>query len=146
MRQKRRGYAEESELRRYIWCNYNHALTKREHSIRVAAILELKAQATASELSATHFRQMPGYFFDEDVAGIVKDGITVFDQRCCDRLLRDYATQIYINRCVRCQRIVASPIACACVWCGHSWFDLRSEIVARAKSSIYPNPDETNMA
>ena len=131
-------YVEDYELRRYVWRNFNHALTEREHAFYSAATLELKARHSRSDAVAARYRQMPGYFFDADVAAIADGGLGVFEQQCCDRLLREYRSEIHINRCDRCQRIVASPVACACVRCGHHWYTRRSEMVARAASSIYP--------
>ncbi len=130
-------YVEDYELRRYIWRNFNHAFTEHEHALYSAATLELKARHARSDADATRYRQTPGYFFDEDVAAVTSSGLSAFKQ-CCDRLLWDYRSEIYINRCDRCQYIVASPIACACLWCGHHWYDRRSEMVARAASTIYP--------
>jgi len=133
-------YEEGYELRRYVWRNYKHALTEREKALHHASILELKARRAPSESSAHNLRNMQGYFFDADVAAIAESGLGAFVQQCCDRLLRDYSDRIHINRCERCNRIVASPIACACLWCGHHWYERRPEMVARAASSIYPKP------
>jgi hypothetical protein len=133
-------YVEDYEIRRYVWRNYRHALTDRESALHQAAVLELKARHARTTSQANHLRQMPGYFIDADVKAIAESGLGAFEQQCCDRLLRDHSDQIYINRCDRCRRIVASPIACACVWCGHHWYDRRPEMIALATSSIYPKP------
>ena len=137
----RSRYDESHELRRYIWRNYNHTLTAREHALHVASRLESMAQNTGPKTAARH-RQTPGYFIDADVMSIVATGLETFEQKCCERLLRDYGDLIYINRCERCNRIVASPLACACLWCGHHWYDRRPEMIAQATSSIYPNPNK----
>jgi hypothetical protein len=131
-------YEEGFELRRYVWRNYRHALTNREKALHDAVMLELKARHAHSEASAARLRTMPGYFMDADVAAISEQGLDSFVEQCGERLLRDYAVEIHVNRCERCNRIVASPIACTCLWCGHHWYDRRSEMVARAASSIYP--------
>ena len=122
-------YEEGVELRPYIWRNYRHALTDREKGLHDAAMLELKARHARSESSAARIRGMPGYFFDADVASIAESGLAFYVRQCCERLLRDYEDQIRINRCERCKRIVASPIACACLWCGHHWYALLSKII-----------------
>ena len=130
-----REYDEESELHRYVWCNYRHAITEREKALHRAAIIELKAE------NAPHLRDgTPGHFYDADVAAIVECGLIAFEEQCCKHLLRHFADEIFINRCGRCNRIVASPIACTCLWCGHSWYERRPEMVARAASPIYPRP------
>jgi len=133
-------YVESNELRHYIWKNYKHALTERESALHRAALLELKARhiETKSADSGASLRGKPGYFFDADVAAIAELGLETYVEKCCERLLRDYENEIYINRCERCNRIVVSPIACTCLWCGHHWYERRSEMMARAASSIYP--------
>ena len=138
-------YVEDIRLRLYIWKNYRHVLTEREKALHHASVLEIKATHAEkrSDFSATRLRNIPGYFFDADVAAITKtqNGLSLFVQQCCEHLLRDYADQIFINRCERCNRIVASPIACACLWCGHHWYERRQEMVARAASAIYPRSE-----
>jgi hypothetical protein len=131
---------EQEEMCRYLWRNYRHALSERERALHLAATLELKARHASSEDSAKRLRQKPGYFFDDEVGVIAESGLAAFQQQCCARLLRDFPEAIHINRCEICQRIVASPIACACLWCGNQWYERRAEMVARATSSIYPAP------
>jgi hypothetical protein len=131
-------YDEAYQLQYYIWRNYRHALTNREHALYHAALLELNARHARSEDLAVRLREIPGYFFNAEVAAIAETGLVAFERQCCERLLTDYADQIYINRCECCKRIVVSPIACVCMWCGHEWYERRSEMFARAASSIYP--------
>ena len=133
-----RQYDEEFELLRYVWRNYHHLRTERECALREAAILETKARQALSSGSAEGYRDMAGYFLDAEVAAIADSGLDSFDRLCCRRILQDYVDDIYINRCEHCGRIVVSPIACTCLWCGHNWYERRSEMVARATTTIYP--------
>jgi hypothetical protein len=133
-------YDEAYQISRYIWRNYRHALTQREYALHYAAELELRARHVNSDSLAAIFRNMPAYINDPEVLAIADSGLGAFEQKCCSRLLRDHGAEIFINRCERCQSILASPIACACVTCGHHWYERRSEMVARAASSIYPKP------
>lgn len=135
----KRAYDETAELRSYVWRHFNHMLTERERALHRAAILELKARGASGEaFPPTYFRRQPGYFADAEALQIAETGLSSFEQRCCDRVLRDHRGQVYINCCERCGRIVASPIACACTWCGHHWYERRAEMIARATSPIYP--------
>ena len=56
-----------------------------------------------------------------DVAPVFADGIDVFRDRVRDRILRDHADDVFVNRCSECSRIVMSPEARQCLWCGHDW-------------------------
>lgn len=142
----RHDYDETYELRRYLLQNYQHAFPDRERALRFAVTLELQAQHARSEELAARLRHLPGYFFDAEVAEIARMGLQAFDQRCCERLLQDHAGDIYVNRCPLCHRIVASPIACTCRWCGHHWYEHRNEMYERAASSIYPAPGRSQLA
>ena len=53
----------------------------------------------------------------------LQQGNDVFRQQVCERLLAAYGDQIFINRCPACQRIVRTPKARLCVWCGHTWYE-----------------------
>ena len=38
-----------------------------------------------------------------------------------DRIIRDHGSDIIINRCPKCERLVATPRAKQCKTCGHDW-------------------------
>jgi hypothetical protein len=135
-----RKYDEGHQLCEYIWRYYDHLLTGQERALCHAVSLELRARHARSYEEAEQIRKLTTYFFDEDVAEIAEHGLDTFRLKCCDRLLEEYGGEIYINRCERCRRIVVSPISCACLWCGHHWYERRSEMIAKAGSSIYPKP------
>jgi hypothetical protein len=131
-----REYDDQQELENYVWRNYKHALSQREQALHSAALKELKLR-----VAPAYRIFFPNYRLEADVAAVVERGLAQFERECCERLLRDYVDQIYINRCERCNRIVVSPISCFCLWCRHKWFERRSELIARSKSSIYPAPE-----
>jgi hypothetical protein len=79
----KRDYNESNELRRYVWRNYNYALTAREHSLYSAAVLELKARHMDSDSKAARYLQMRGYCYDADVAAIVESGLGAFAHPVC---------------------------------------------------------------
>jgi len=63
-----------------------------------------------------------------DVCAVLADGNKTFLKRTCVRILQEHDEQIFINRCPKCKRIVKTPIACLCLWCGHTWFELREKL------------------
>ena len=137
-----REYAEEHELGRYVWKNYSHALTDCEQATHIAVVLKLKATNPSFEPVVARYCER--HSLGVEVATFANRGLKglhAFEKKCCGRLLREHGSQIYINRCERCHRIVATPVACVCLWCGHHGYDRRAEMIVRAKSSIYPNSD-----
>ena len=60
---------------------------------------------------------------DEEVRSRLELGLPEFDRHIRDRVLgafRDGALEI--NRCPRCLRVVRTPLARQCLWCGHDWY------------------------
>jgi hypothetical protein len=64
---------------------------------------------------------------DPAINAALRDGADVFRRQVRDRLLDIHADQVFINRCPVCQRIVRTPEARLCLWCGPTWYD-QSEI------------------
>lgn len=54
-------------------------------------------------------------------AALLRDGWEVFRRRLRDRILRDHGHAISIHRCPACQRILRTPLARQCFWCGLDW-------------------------
>jgi hypothetical protein len=45
------------------------------------------------------------------------------ERNAIDRLIRDCYALLPINRCPACERLVRTPLARQCLWCGHRWSD-----------------------
>ena len=43
-----------------------------------------------------------------------------------DEILRREGNKIFVNRCPSCARLVRTPRAKLCLWCGHNWKDTES--------------------
>jgi hypothetical protein len=132
------SYDEEEELRRYIRKNYMHLQTDRERQLYNGALLRVKGVRLDSPDLAPRYGATPDYLQDPDVDAVIEEGISEFQERVRTRIFETYRDRIFINRCERCDKIVASPIACTCLWCGHVWYERRSEMEAAAICDIYP--------
>ncbi|MBJ6760071.1 hypothetical protein JGU66_04800 [Myxococcaceae bacterium JPH2] len=49
------------------------------------------------------------------------DGLDAAEHNFRNRVLKDHAQDIHINRCGQCNRIVRTPKARQCFWCGYDW-------------------------
>ena len=58
-------------------------------------------------------------FDDREIAAELADGEDAFQRRLARRLLTEHSAEI--NRCPSCARIVRTPNARQCLWCGHDW-------------------------
>jgi hypothetical protein len=54
----------------------------------------------------------------------IADPIELRRERAIDRVFSQHLGEMEINRCPACNRIVRTPLARQCLWCGHTWRDL----------------------
>jgi len=117
-----RDYDEERELQRYIFLRFDHLMTEPEHRANRADFFLKKAAQGSGKVA----EKMRTKIVDSDeVADLLSGGSEAFRMRVVARVQKEEASKLYINRCEACDRIVATPRACMCTWCGHSWFDRR---------------------
>jgi hypothetical protein len=113
-------YNDEREFTLYVWHNYQHLLTAEEFKVWNAVVAEQKAEGASPALArAIRERFVPQD--DPQVAQAIAGGFALFQQRARDRMLAAHSNEVIINRCARCQRIVARPRSRQCLWCGHDW-------------------------
>ena len=113
-------YDDDRELTSYVWRNYRNLITPLESIADKTIQSEIKAQH-ASPKMASMLRHRWGCQNDPAVVAVLEDGPEAFRDRVRDRLLRDCTDQIILNRCPQCSRLVATPQAKQCLWCGHDW-------------------------
>jgi hypothetical protein len=65
--------------------------------------------------------EVAGPIQNEQTEQALKEGEAAFRHRTLVRLLPNPAVQALINRCPRCHRIVRTPQALQCFWCGYDW-------------------------
>jgi hypothetical protein len=113
-------YNEETELTEYIWHSYSHLLSEREELAARAILADRKAASSGAKMSAM-LRKHWGDVKDPQLADLLGEGNEAFRKRVRERILNESADKVIINRCSECDRIVATPRAEQCLWCGHDW-------------------------
>ena len=113
-------YDEEAVLTKYIWDNYRRHFTTLERMGEKAVIAQEKAPDANPRMAET-LRQRLGGANDPQVVAAMNEGPDAFRLRMQERVLRDYKDEIVINRCPNCNRIVRTPYARQCLWCGYDW-------------------------
>ncbi len=106
-------YDEDKILTDYVWQHYSQFLTPSEKAAGKAALAREEAMQVDSDSMRRKLLEMAG---DLSVASAVE-----FRRTTRDRIQREHAAEVEINRCPRCERIVRSPRAQQCLWCGHDW-------------------------
>lgn len=117
-------YDDDAELTRYIWSNYQHLLNEAEHLALKALLAEEKALAWEKHNNHAKASLLRNKWVNRDdsvVVELLKEGPDVFRDRVRKRILVDCRNEVFVNRCSRCERIVRTPKAEQCLWCGHDW-------------------------
>ena len=127
-------YDELVELQRYLWGQFSVICTAAERNVCKAHLGQLKAANTPSQDKM--LRKMFGDWSDPSIATELRDGFDSFTNRVLHRIDRECPELFYINRCEECGRIVATPKACICGWCGHEWFARRDEQERKAEDAF----------
>lgn len=110
-------YDEDYVLARYVLQFYLHLMTPTEQKALRAVFLI--AKAAAGHDTKDLWRRQIGNDFA--VLDLLADGVETFRRRTASRLLREHPNAIFVNRCARCNCVVATPKAQQCLWCGYDW-------------------------
>lgn len=113
-------YDEDRELTQYIWDHFYLLMTEFERRVGLAIIGRAKATAMgAAETSMIQRRW--GQVGVPEIDTALADGPEAFRRRVRDRVLSERGAEVFINRCSRCGRVVRTPQARQCFWCGFDW-------------------------
>jgi hypothetical protein len=122
-------YDDGTELTNYIWNHFPHFFTPAEARVRLAVHAQQKA-AIGSEAMAKLIRRRHGLDEDPIVRAELAEGADAFRRRAATRVLTDHRAEVFVNRCPRCNRVVRTPKAQQCLWCGFDWHPPQAPEVA----------------
>lgn len=117
----------DSELAQYIVRYYGHLMTKDEllahrHLMGTAKTTHGRTDARAQSEARAKRPQFKDLFSDSPaVLELAQDGMEAFVERTAERLMREHAEQIFVNRCLRCGKLARTPRARQCRYCHYSW-------------------------
>src|SRR5690349_2282703 len=117
-------YDEARVLTKYVWDYFQDLMTdveRRANRVGMAAVKATLAESNGAELLARALRRRWGCEADPDVRAELADGFDVFRTRVARRLLSNTSSPLKINRCPECHRLLRTPEASQCFWCGHAW-------------------------
>jgi hypothetical protein len=107
-------------MTRYVWGHCTHLMTDFERRAGRAARGREEAAACDNETMARMLSKSWGLSGDPDVDSALSAGPEAFRRSVCRRVLSEWGDEI-INRCPRCRRVVRTPEARQCFWCGYDW-------------------------
>jgi hypothetical protein len=128
---KIQDYDEEAVLARYILLNRELFMTLFEKRAEQLGIMREKARASIRESpeappawTEEFLNQYEAQtdFAVQNAIGNDLQSFATFLKRISDRINAGFANgELLPNRCPSCKRIVKTPKACQCLWCGYDW-------------------------
>jgi hypothetical protein len=114
-------YDDQLELTSYIWHNYPHLFNEAENLAGRTLLGEAKAANCGSEQMRRKLLEKLSHRGLEEVDQLLSDGEVAFRIAAAARVLATHPDEVFVNRCSKCQCIVATPRAKQCLWCGYDW-------------------------
>lgn len=107
-------YDEASQLTAYVSANYVSLRTDFERAVESASAARQKAAGGHRQ------RDVIAECRNGDVAiETALADMSAFWRSVSDRILQQHAAEVVINRCPACRRLLRTPKARQCFWCGH---------------------------
>jgi hypothetical protein len=113
---------------RYVVIYHPQFMNQLERRAWTHAIATEKAEAWRQHSSrlGESTREIPDRYSrsmstNSEVLGLIEDGWEAFLERTATRILRDHASEIYMNRCPKCGEVTVTPNARQCRYCRHDW-------------------------
>jgi hypothetical protein len=115
-------YDEDSVFRKYVYRYYGSLMTELERKADMAFLVQSKAEAL--DPSDPYRSKVEAHFShanEREVSALLSSGFESFERSVVARIIRQHGAALFVNRCPHCQRIVQTPRARQCLWCGLSW-------------------------
>jgi hypothetical protein len=114
-------YDEETELTRYVWDYFGSFMSEFEQRVGRAMFWRLKAVASTNPNTTRLLNERWGLVGDQEIDAALADGFETFRRRVARRVMEQHGVEVSVNRCHACRRVVRTPRAQQCFWCGHDW-------------------------
>ena len=118
-------YDDNAALRAYVAKHCRHLMTpleRRTTEYTVPITSETPPSDKARRIYAM-LEERDGHVDDHDTLLAFAAPAADRERNAVDRLIRDCYDKLSLNRCPACQRLVRTPLARQCLWCGHRWHD-----------------------
>jgi hypothetical protein len=118
------SYDEEAELTRYVWRYHLSLLSRFEWDVERAAHAREKLADDTGENDRRVLERF-GRLGDSRIDVALAEGREEFRGSACRRILTEHS-ELRINRCPRCPKVLRTPAAMQCFWCGCDWHNANS--------------------
>lgn len=114
-------YDDRRELADYLWHNFPQLFSEQEQLAARTLRAEEKARNADSDAQRKMLLKAWSRRGQPEIDSLLADGPEVFWIRAAERVVVEQPEELLINRCPACDRVVATPRARQCLWCGHDW-------------------------
>ena len=104
------------DLSLYVFTHYERLLTPAEREAHFGMGLFAVGGSFGPER-----RSFASVSEEAEVRELAALGDLEFRRRVVERILRDHAAEVVLNRCPKCEGLCRTPRAKQCMRCGHSW-------------------------
>lgn len=105
----------------YIIACYSNLLTVQEQNALRHHRSTLKLDNT-KDVKLTRMYLKAGWLSDDpEILKCLSEGYDKFILNCAKRILKDNPDKVYFNLCPICDKLVRTPDAKQCRFCGHDW-------------------------
>jgi hypothetical protein len=115
------GYDELGMVAHTVLRYHPHLLTEFERKAIVAFDGRWRVALARDPEVMHHQLRLAGVFDTPGLGAVMSRGYEAFCRDIAARVLFEHASDLVLNRCPRCDRIVRTPTARQCLWCFHDW-------------------------
>ena len=123
-------YDDQLRLAYYLWTWFSKLRTPFEQQVAQAIFARQKidaAKRSTSSVGESIQKRFAELLEDPDVSSALEEGHEAFIRKTAQRMLTEQRGELLINRCPACAKIVRTPTAKQCLWCGHGWHDSKQK-------------------
>lgn len=115
-------YDDDLALRAYVSQHFRHRMTPLERRL-TEYVVPILSDAKNYKILMLHefLEERDGQVDDADVLAAFRTPHTERIANALNRVLEIRRGDIFENRCSECHRLVRTPVAKQCLWCGHDW-------------------------
>jgi hypothetical protein len=116
------NYDDECELTHYVMAHCTDKFTDFERRVLSAVLARKKVARNDAEGGKLQSPLLKWARLDDpEINAALADGPEAFQRRVCQRIMANPLVAKAVHRCPRCQRVVRTPLARQCLWCGLDW-------------------------
>ena len=115
-------YDDTTAIRAYVATHCRHFMTplERRSTEYGTPIISTSENTKVLRLHA-FLEERDGHSADAATIAAFKTPLSIRESNAISRVIKNHLDELPLNRCPECARLVRTPRAEQCLWCGHDW-------------------------